>query len=86
MGMFRQPRTRQEKRQNQNCEYCRPARRPHNLIDAWDDNLTHTDKCWKRYRKTQYKIESLPKKKRDSSSFAKSMKRRDRWHLDHKCR
>ena len=86
MGSFRRPRTQQEKKQNQNCEYCRPARRPHNLIDAWDDDRKHTDKCWKNYRKTQYKVKALPKKKKNSSSFAKSMENKDHWHLNHRCR
>ena len=86
MGMFRHPRTQQEKRQNQNCEYCRPARRLNNLgLGIWDDFYKHTDRCWKSYRKTQYKVKTLTEKKRDSSSFAKSMKNRDHWHLDHKC-
>ena len=84
MGMFRHPKTGQEKRQNQNCEYCRPARRPHNLIDVWDDDIRQADRCWKRYRKTQYKTKSIFKKKKDSSSFIKSIKKKDHWYLHHK--
>jgi len=87
MGRYRHPRTTQEKRQNQNCEYCRTKRRSHNLPEFWYDEIEkYTDRCWKSYRKTQYKIKTLPKKKKNSSSFAKSMSEKDHWCLNHKCR
>jgi len=84
MGLFRHPRTTQEKRQNQDFrEFCRPARRPSNLPDAWEDYFKHQDRCWKNYRKTQYKIKNN-KQKRNSFSYSESMAKRDHWHLEHK--
>ena len=54
-GWLRSQRTTAEKRANQQCEYVRAKRRPHNLADAWDDKPTIKTRCWKDYRKTQYR-------------------------------
>jgi len=85
MGIYRHPKTTQEKRQNQNCKYCRSKRKPQNLFDWYDEIEKHTDRCWKSYRKTQYKIKTLSKKKKNSLSYSESMKKKDHWHLNHKC-
>lgn len=86
---FRYPRTTQERRENQE-EYfdgvflpCRGSRKPHRIIEAWDDIPRSTDRCWKRYRQTQYKPIS-DHTRRDSTRYAESMSRRNHWHLDHK--
>lgn len=56
-GYFRAPKTTNEKRQRQNCEYSRAKRRPNNLPDTWDDLPVRArdQKSWKHKRKTQYR-------------------------------
>jgi hypothetical protein len=65
--MLRFPKTTQEKRANgKRCangieEYgdykvrVRAKRSWKQLPDAWDDMFTRTTKCWKKFRKTQYR-------------------------------
>lgn len=72
MGFLRHPRTTQERRANQEGPgerlgrrtWCRAKRRCHRLPNAWDDMIIYNQKCWKKYRKTQYRpveaIEELP--------------------------
>jgi hypothetical protein len=60
-SFLRRPQTTQERRANQewrdyDWKFCRPARRDKRLPNAWDDIVTHSDRCWKSHRKTQYKI------------------------------
>jgi len=52
---FKRIRTKQEATINCSCKYVRPKRKK--LPTAWDDRMRSDfdDKCWKRYRKTQYK-------------------------------
>lgn len=84
MGLFRHPRTTQEKRQNQDYrEFCRPSRCLKNLPSWYDDFFKHQDRCWKNYRKVQYKIKN-PRKKKDSSFYGRSMAKRDHWHFEHR--
>lgn len=59
--IMRWPQTTQERRANQewrdvDFKWCRPARRPKRLPNAWDDMMFHVDNCWKSHRKTQYKV------------------------------
>lgn len=53
---FRHPRTYQEIRENQEWAV-RPKRKPKNLPSVYDDYLRSDwdDRCWKRFRRTQYK-------------------------------
>jgi len=55
---LRHPKTTQERRANQdrNGGYHRPRRRKQNVPCAYDDIHVSCldDKCWKRWRKTQY--------------------------------
>lgn len=68
MAYHRRPRTTQERRENgkRNVLYfddyevkIRASRNMSNLVEAWDDigrsDMSH--RTWKRYRKTQYKID-----------------------------
>lgn len=67
MGWLRHPHTTQERRVNGKRSNfivvdgyeikTRPSRNQINLPSAWDDLLNRSwdDRCWKRYRKTQYK-------------------------------
>lgn len=62
MGYYRHPKTANEMRQYfaALCDEDYPVRvrgrrRPHRLPHAWDDYYVHRERCWKRYRKTQYK-------------------------------
>lgn len=66
MGWLRHIRTTQELRANGKRDYIvvdgykvktRPKRNRANLPNAWWDilNKSWDDRCWKRYRKTQYK-------------------------------
>jgi hypothetical protein len=50
---LKSPRTFNEKRQNQD-GWCRPKRRPNNLVDRYDDRPHGYQKSWKKFRKTQY--------------------------------
>jgi hypothetical protein len=50
---FKCPKTRNEKKQNQD-GWCRAKRRPHNLVDSWDDKPHCHQRTWKKFRKTQY--------------------------------
>jgi hypothetical protein len=58
MGYFRHPRTTQERRASQD-GYGRPARNLKNLPNSWDDIWAETSRCWKQYRKTQYKVKNI---------------------------
>jgi len=79
---FRHIKTTQERRASQD-GWGRPKRNLHNLPSAWDDIPRHIDRCWKRYRKTQYKTKSV-KPKRSSRAYARSMSKRDHFDLNHK--
>ena len=54
--LLRHPRTLQEKKANQVWPV-RGRRKPKHLVCAWDDIWRSDlgDRCWKRYRKTQYR-------------------------------
>jgi len=52
---YRNPHTRNEKKQNQE-GWCRAKRRPAHLIDSYDDKPHGHQKSWKKFRKTQYHI------------------------------
>lgn len=52
---YRNPKTTQEKRANQDREYVRGARLGRNLPSLWDDKPIPYRKCWKDRRKTQYR-------------------------------
>jgi len=91
MGYYRHPLTTQECRKWYSCFDemgvcpCRCQRNPSHLVNAWDDidRSSYGDRCWKRHRKTQYKIRGH-RQSRYSGTYASHMKRRDHWHLDHK--
>ena len=86
MSWLRHPRTTQERRASLD-GYCRPRRNIHNLPSAWEDIPRGDlyDRCWKRFRKTQYKaINKFSKPKKDSSKYALSMSKREHFFLDHK--
>ena len=52
---IRTPRTAAEMRANAGAlPYVRAKRRPWALPTSWDDAFRHTEKCWKRTRRTQY--------------------------------
>lgn len=61
-GHWRSPKTFQEKKayyattdwEEVNIKV-RGKRKPHNLVDTWDDLHSHNEKCWKRHRRTQWK-------------------------------
>jgi len=78
---FRHPRTTQERRASQG-SFCRARRNLHNLISAWDDISRHLNKCWKSFRKTQYKTKNICSKK-DSTKYGQSMSKRDHFYLEH---
>jgi len=50
---YRHPKTRNEKKQNQD-GWCRAKRRPAHLADAWDDSAICHQRSWKKSRKKQY--------------------------------
>lgn len=50
----RHPRTRSEKRANQDYKYVRGRRSPHNLVDTYDDIFSCVQKTWKVKRTHQY--------------------------------
>ena len=79
MGFLRHPHTQQERREN--WEYVRPKRR--RLPTAWDDFFKPEDRCWKRYRKTQYRVKDR-KPKKNSRRYGKAMSRRDHFHYEHR--
>jgi hypothetical protein len=59
-SFLRRPKTTHERRANQEWrdvefKFCRANRRPKRLPNSWDDIITHSDRCWKSHRKTQYK-------------------------------
>jgi hypothetical protein len=56
---YRSPKTRNEKRANQDDEFVRAKRKPKNLTDFWDDKPISEagSKTWKRKRKTQHNEE-----------------------------
>ena len=86
MSCLRHPKTAQERRASQS-GYCRAKRNLYNLPDAWDDILRKDiyDRCWKRYRRTQYKVvNKFQVNKKNSSHFSKSMVKRDHFHFNHK--
>jgi len=82
--LFRRPKTQQERKHNQE-GYCRPRRRPHSLVDNWDDiyRSDRFDRNWKRHRKTQYKTKS-DRVKKDSTKYGLSMSKRSHLHSEHK--
>jgi len=87
MGWIRRVRTLQEKRANQE-GWCRAKRRPHRLPDSWDDGdrTDWQDRCWKRYRKTQYKVKTARREKKSSRRYAEHMaRRRDFWYEHRHC-
>lgn len=69
MGIFRNPKTTQERRINgSRCQWllideyqikCKPSRSLKNLPESWDDVIRSdwNSRNWKNYRKTQYKTE-----------------------------
>lgn len=81
---LRRPRTTQEKRRYEK-GFSRPARNLRNLPDAWDDipRSNCEERCWKHYRKTQYKVVA-DKIKKDSSRYGLHMSWRDHFHLEHR--
>ena len=84
-GYFRHPKTLNEKKANQNWEV-RGRRMSKRLPSAWDDVWSKGTRCWKKTRKTQYRVKSI-KPKKNSSKFGKSMAKRDHFHADHRwCR
>jgi hypothetical protein len=84
MSILRHPKTTQERRASFD-GYCRAKRNFSNLPDAWDDFWRYGYRCWKRYRKTQYKtVDKFNRKKKDSSKYAKAMAKREHFHLEHK--
>ena len=78
MGLCRHPRTQQERREN--WEYARPRRRL--LPTAWDDFFKYGVTCWKKYRKTQYRVKTGHHK--DSRQYGLSMAKRDHFHYEHR--
>ncbi len=58
MGYYRHPRTTQERRASQD-GYGRPRRNLKNLPNSWDDIWAERTRCWKAYRKTQYKVKNI---------------------------
>jgi len=52
---LKSPKTTNEKKQNQD-GWCRPKRRPNNLVDRWDDKPHCYQKSWKKFRRKQYYI------------------------------
>jgi len=90
-GFYRHPKTSQERKHHQS-EWeddifvpIRGARKTRNLVDAWDDVPRHFQRSWKKQRRTQYKVaDKTNKVKKDSSNYAKSMKKRDHWHDNHR--
>lgn len=52
---FRQPRTAQEKRQDDGSELVRGKRRQHRLPDAWDDQYPVHQRSWKKWRRTKWR-------------------------------
>lgn len=54
--VFRRPRTQQERR-SWDAEFGRPGRAPRRLPTLWEDTYKSNlgDRCWKRYRATQYR-------------------------------
>lgn len=61
MGRFlnyRVIRTTQERRANQE-GWCRGRRKPHRLPNAWNDYPMYAQRCWKKYRRTQYRAKDM---------------------------
>ena len=54
---LRHPRTLQEKKENQD-SWGRDKRKPKRLPDLYDDIKKAVQRCWKKYRKTQYRQET----------------------------
>jgi hypothetical protein len=52
---YRRPRTTQERRANQECDYVRGKRLSKSLPNAWDDYRACYQKTWKVKRQTQYR-------------------------------
>lgn len=75
--MFRKVRTTNERRQYDDWDgliYIRPRRRHRSLVNSYDD-ISRGDyghKCWKRHRRTQYKIKSN-ESINDSAKYASHM-------------
>jgi len=62
----------------------RSSRKPQHLPNFWDDiRQSKDDRCWKAFRKTQYKAKD-DKAKRDSTKYAASMAKRNHWHFEHR--
>lgn len=55
MSWLRKPKTTQERRWAID-GWNRPKRSNHRLPEAWDDIYKNRYKCWKNYRKTQYRV------------------------------
>lgn len=60
-GHHRSPKTTQERRWNyawkdeEDAPAVRGGRSNRHLPNSWDDRISHSNKCWKRYRKTQWR-------------------------------
>jgi len=65
--------------------YYRGSRSPATLLDSWDDYPVSgwRDRCWKGFRRHQYKVKNH-KPKKDSSTYAHSMSKREHFHLEHR--
>jgi len=84
-GYFRHPKTLNEKKANQDWPV-RGRRMSKRLPHFWDDIWNRTTRCWKKTRKTQYRVKSV-KPKKDSTRYGKSMAKRDHFYKEHKaCR
>jgi hypothetical protein len=57
-GYMRRPRTTQERRASLD-GWGRPCRNIRNLVEAWDDVWRNFQRCWKEFRKTQYKNKQI---------------------------
>lgn len=75
---YRSPKTLNEAKASQDCEYVRAKRRPHNLPNGWDDQPHCTQKSWKVKRRKQYREKPRGKK---HEMFFEDLKWRVRWEL-----
>ena len=82
--MLRHLHTTQERRESLR-GYCRAKRNLNNLPNSRDDYWIECDRCWKSYRKTQYRtVDKFRREKKSSNKFAEHASRRDHFHKEHR--